>query len=212
MKTTGVVLLTVVLLFGTAAIAQDKFEVYGEYSYLRFSPTVTGLNSRSFNGGGGGATFFFGKILGIKGEFMGYGSTTFTKVVPSLIVLPNGQTIPAGSYTSQGNMFTYLFGPVIRLPLPKFTPFGEVLFGGSNSNAYGNLAKQIDAGGGTLSITGTQHPFTLAFGGGIDISVSKNISVRPAELDYVLSRYTNPLTSTNNQNNFRYCGGIVFKF
>jgi len=59
-------------------MAQDRFEVFGAYSYLRFSPTITGVGARSFNGGGGGAQLNFLKIFGIKGEFMGYGSTTFT--------------------------------------------------------------------------------------------------------------------------------------
>jgi hypothetical protein len=29
-------------------------------------------------------------------------------------------------------------------------------------------------------------------------------------MDWVLTRYTNPITNTNNQNSFRYLGGIVF--
>lgn len=212
MKTKAAAVLAIILLTGAGAFAQDKFEVYGEYSYLRFNPTIFGLNSRSFNGGGGGATWYFAKILGVKGELMGYGSTSFTKTFTSSVTLPNGGVIPAGSYTSQGNMFTYLFGPVVRIPIPKVTPFGEILFGGSNTNGYVNLVSSIDAAGGTISRTPTQHPFTMAIGGGLDISVSKHVSIRPGEIDYVLSRYTNPLTSTNNQNNFRYCGGVVFKF
>jgi outer membrane immunogenic protein len=212
MKTRAVVALAVVVLLTGAAFAQDKFEVYGEYSYLRFNPTVFGLNSRSFNGGGGGATWYFAKILGIKGDFMGYGSTSFTKTFSSSVTLPNGAVIPAGSYRSQGNMFTYLFGPVVRIPIPKVTPFGEILFGGSNTNGYVNLVNSIDAAGGTISRSPTQHPFTMAIGGGLDISVSTHVSSRPGEIDYVLSRYSNPLASTNNQNNFRYCGGVVFKF
>ena len=70
MKTKAVVVLAMVLLTGVGAFAQDKFEVYGEYSYLRFNPTIFGLNSRSFNGGGGGATWYFAKILGVKADFM----------------------------------------------------------------------------------------------------------------------------------------------
>jgi hypothetical protein len=206
MKITFAILLAVLLFSGTSAFAQDKLELYGEYSYLRFNPTVTGLNSRSFNGGGGGVTWYFLKILGIKGDFMGYGSTTFTRVVSSPIVTPVG-TIPAGTFTTQGNMFTYLFGPVVKIPVPKVSPFGELLFGGSNTNGYANLSNVIIADGGTISRAPTQHPFTLAVGGGLDISISQHIAIRPAELDYVLSRYSNPLTSTNNQNNFRYCGG-----
>jgi hypothetical protein len=201
------------LFCGTLALAQDehKIDVFGEYSYLRFNPTISQARNRSFNGGGGGATFYFSKYVGIKGEFMGYGSTSFTTTFPDT-TLPNGTFIPAGTYNSQGNMFTYLFGPVVRVPLGKVTPFGELLFGGSNTNGYANLSKAIINGGGTISATPTQHPFTMGFGGGLDIPVSPRISIRPVEIDYILTRYTNPLTSTNNQNNFRYCGGVVFKF
>jgi hypothetical protein len=215
MKTGNVIVsvtMGIMLLIGTHALAQDRFEVYGEYSYLRFNPTVFGLNSRSFNGGGGGATWYFAKILGVKGDFMGYGSTTFTKTFNTSVIVPGGGVIPAGTYTTQGNMFTYLFGPVVKIPIPKITPFGEILFGGSNTNGYVNLENSINNAGGTISKTPTQHPFTMALGGGLDISLSKHISLRPGEVDYVLSRYSNPLTSTNNQNNFRYCGGIVLKF
>jgi hypothetical protein len=215
MKTGNVIVsvtMGIMLLIGTHAFAQDRFEVYGEYSYLRFNPTVFGLNSRSFNGGGGGATWYFAKILGVKGDFMGYGSTTFTKTFNTSVIVPGGGVIPAGTYTTQGNMFTYLFGPVVKIPIPKITPFGEILFGGSNTNGYVNLENSINNAGGTISRTPTQHPFTMALGGGLDISLSRHISLRPGEVDYVLSRYSNPLTSTNNQNNFRYCGGIVLKF
>jgi hypothetical protein len=176
---------------------------------------LTGLQSRNFNGGGGGATFFFGRYFGVKGELMGYGSTTWTVTFPSqLVVTPHGTTatVPAGTFSSNGNMFTYQFGPVIRIPWHSVTLFGETLFGGSNTNGYGNLEKAIDAGGGTLSISGTQHPFSMSVGGGLDFNVSKNFAIRVAELDYFLTRYTNPITSTNNQNSFRYVGGVVFKF
>lgn len=212
MKIASAILLALAVLSGTSAFSEDRFEIFAGYSYLRFSPTVFGLNDRSFNGGGGSATLYFLKIFGIKADFMGYGSTTFSRTFTSSVTAPGGGVIPPGTYTSQGNMFTYMFGPVIRIPLPKVKPFVEVLFGASNTNGYVNLQKSIVAGGGTVSVSPTQHPFTMAAGGGLDISVAKHVSIRPAELDYVLSRYSNPLTSTNNQNNFRYCGGLVFKF
>ena len=50
----------------------------------------------------------------------------------------------------------------------------------------------------------------MAFGGGVDVKISKNIALRPIEIDWILTRYTNPFTLTNNQNNFRYNAGIVF--
>ena len=212
MKTTRAILIVPVLLFALSAVAEDRFEVYGEYSYLNFSPTIAGLSSRNFNGGGGGASLYFLKVLGIKADAMGYGSTTFTRTYPTAVPAPGGGTIPAGTYSASGNMFTYLFGPELRIPLPLIKPFGEVLFGGSYTNGYTNLTNAINAGGGTISTAPSQHPFTMAAGGGVDVSVSHKIAIRLAEFDYVLTRYTNPLTSTNNQNNFRYCGGVVFKF
>lgn len=212
MKITKALLFGVILLAGRASVfAEDRAEVFAEYSYLHFSPTITGLQSRSFNGGGGGASLYFLKILGIKADFMGYGSTTFTRTVTTPIIIPGKGTIPPGTYTSQGNMFTYLFGPELRIPTPLIKPFGEVLFGGSYTNAYVNLAQNIDANGGTISVP-SQHPFTMAAGGGVDLTVSHRLAIRLGEFDYVLTRYTNPLTSTNNQNNFRYTGGVILRF
>jgi hypothetical protein len=214
MRFRNTILLVATLLSGTVAFAQEetqRVEVFGEYSYLRFNPTLPHLNNRSFNGGGGGATFNITRYFGIKGELMGYGSTSFTTTVGAPIVTPKG-TIPAGTFNSQGNMFTYLFGPVVKVPLSRITPFVELLFGGSNSNGYANLSKAIIAGGGTINASGTQHPFTMAFGGGLDVHINHNFSIRPLELDWILSRYTNPLTSTNNQNSFRYTAGVVYRF
>ena len=205
-----VILFGAVLLTSVSALAQ-RADVFGEYSYLHFSPTIGGLTSTSFNGGGGGADLYFLKILGIKADFMGYANTTFTRTYNTPVTLPSGATIPAGTYSTQGNMFTYLFGPVLRLPLPVVKPFGEVLFGGSHTNAYVGLANAIDTAGGTISVP-SQHPFTMAAGGGVDVSVSHHVAIRVAEFDYILTRYTNPLTSTNNQNSFRYAGGVVLKF
>ena len=207
-----------ITLFAKVGFSQEeaeKVDLYGEYSYLRFNPTLTGLPSRSFNGGGGGADFFFGKYFGVKGEVMGYASTTWTVTFPAeLTVTPHGTTatVPAGTFSSSANMLTYQFGPVIRFPWKSATVFGETLFGGSNTNGYANLERSIDLGGGTLNVSGTQHPFSMSVGGGVDINVSKNVALRVAEVDYFLTRYTNPITSTNNQNNFRYLGGVVFRF
>jgi hypothetical protein len=214
MRFRNTIMFAAVLLSSTVAFAQEetqRVELFGEYSYLRFNPTLPHLNNRSFNGGGGGATFNINHYLGIKAELMGYGSTSFTTTVDAPIATPKG-TVPAGTFHSQGNMFTYLFGPVVKVPLSRITPFGELLFGGSNSNGYANLSKAIIAGGGTISASGTQHPFTMAFGGGLDVHINHNFSIRPIELDWVLTRYTNPLTNTNNQNSFRYTAGFVYRF
>jgi hypothetical protein len=213
MKSSTLAIVGMALFFAINAYAQDapRVELFLEYSYLRFNPTLPAINTRSFNGGGGGLDFNLAKDFAIRAEFMGYGSTTFTTTFVSPVATSRG-TIPAGTFSSSGNMFTYLFGPVIKYPTSKATFFGEVLFGGSNTNAYAGLSRRIIAGGGTIALQGTQHPFTLAVGGGFDINLSHHFAIRPADVSYLLTRYTNPLTSTNNQNNFRYAGGVVFKF
>lgn len=214
MKFRNVTLLASLLLCATSTFAQEELqrvEVSVQYSYLRFNPTLPHLNNRSFNGGGGSITFNIDRYLGIKAEFMGYGSTTWTAAVTSPIITSRG-IIPTGVFSTQANMFTYMFGPVVRFPASRLSPFVELLFGGSNSNGYGNLSRAVIAGGGTVSATGTQHPFTMAVGGGLDVHVSHHVSFRPVELDYMLTRYTNPFTSTNNQNHFRYSAGLVFRF
>lgn len=213
MKTTKLVLIFTTMMFAAAAFAQDaaKFEVFGDYSYLQFNPTISGLQSRAFNGGGGGAQVNFGRFFAIKGDFQGYGSTQWTLTNTGPVVTPHG-TVPTGTFKSNGNMFTYLFGPVFGFHAKKLYVYGEYLMGGSASNLYGQLAKSIDAGGGTINASASQHPFTMAFGGGMDLDLNKHVALRLGEMDWVLTRYTNPLTNTNNQNSFRYLGGVIFKF
>jgi opacity protein-like surface antigen len=206
-------------LFAKVGLAQQeepsKVEFYGEYSFLRFNPTLEGLPSRDFNGGGGGVDFFFTKNFGVKGDFMAYGSSTWTVNFPQvLVVTPHGASefVPAGTFSTSANMNTYQIGPVIRFPWRSATIFGEVLFGQAHTNGYANLERSIDLGGGSLNVTDSQHPFAMSVGGGVDFNVGKHFAIRAAELDYFLTRFTNPFTSTNNQNNFRYLAGVVFKF
>jgi len=136
----------------------------------------------------------FNHFLGIKAEFMGYGSTNFT--------------IPAGTYSIQalaesnrdqrpdynsGNMFTYLFGPVIRVPVSRVTPFGELLFGGSNSNAYGNQILAICNGTtcttAAKNASGTSIPSQWRSEADLYQSL-EHFSIRPLEIAWLLTRYT----------------------
>lgn len=207
MRITVLTALSAVLLSSTAF--SQKAEIFGDYSYMQFNPTIRGLQSRAYNGGGGGAQFNMGKYFGIKGDFQGYGSTDWTVQVTSPISSPSG-IIPIGTYTTKANLFTYLFGPVVSVRTEKITVFGEVLFGGSNTSGYANLACSTCVGGNAAS-NPNQHPFTMGFGGGIDVNLSDRVALRLGEFDWILSRYTNPWTNTNNQNSFRYLGGFVLK-
>src|SRR5215469_4665986 len=195
----------------TTAFGQ-RFELFGDYTYLRYNPTITGLNTRSLNGGGGGAQLNFAKIFGLKADFQGYGSTQTVVDVTAPIGTPLG-VIPVGTYKSNATMFTYLFGPVIRIPTKHIRPFGELLFGGTNTNLYAQLNSALIANGGKINSSGsTQHPFAMSLGGGLDIVVNKHFALRVGEADFMLTRFTNIWTNTNNQHNFRYLAGGVFTF
>jgi len=213
MKMRSAIVLGFVLLFGSAAFAQNfpQAEVAVDYSYMRFVPQNNNIvSSFSLNGGGGGLTYYFTHAIGIKAEFQGYGSQTKT------FTFPAGSTLcPGGCILSaQGNLFTYNVGPVFKYRAQHFEPFVEALFGGAHSNVYGNVAKDcVNLGICTTSGSPSNNAFDFIIGGGIDIPVTKSVAIRAGEFDYVLTRFGNNFTSgNNNQSNFRYNAGVVFRF
>jgi hypothetical protein len=194
-------LVVVGLILGSVAFAQDspKVEITGYYSYFRFNPENSGtLSSHSLNGGGADISYFLTKMIGIKAEFGGYQSNSVT--------FTNGTS----TATASANLFTYNVGPVVKFRSDKFEPFAEVLFGGAHSSFYGNLCKQLTT---CVVNNPSNNAFDFVIGGGIDIPLTHSIAFRPAQVDYVLTRFGNGFTSGNqNQSNFRYQAGIQFRF
>ena len=208
MKITKSIVFGAVLLFALGALAQDysKAELAIDYTYFRYNPShAYTKNGHSLNGGGGSIDYNFTEYLGVKAEFEGYGSYGYTFVIPAPIVSPRG-TIPAGTFHANGNLFTYLFGPQLKFRAPHFQPYAHILFGGGHSNVYANLFTVS----GSTGKAPAGNCFALAFGGGVDFPVTKSIAIRPAEVDYVLTRFNNSVTG--NQSNFRYQAGVVFSF
>lgn len=201
MRVAKLVAFCVVLLVGVAAWAQDFYrgEVTADYSYARFYPVAHGTQSLSLNGGGGAAVVYFNDYFGIKMDLQGYGSNTVTWTNPA-----------GGVFKAQGNLFTYMFGPQVKVRAPKFEPFGHILLGGAHSNVYANLTKACQNSCIT-SASPAGNAFALAIGGGFDIPVNKSFEVRPVEIDYLMTRFTNQFNNSS-QNNFRYSGGVNFRF
>jgi hypothetical protein len=54
----------------------------------------------------------------------------------------------------------------------------------------------------------------MAIGGGIDIRLSKHVSFRPFQMDYLLTSFKDSLVPGGNdhQNNWRYLAGINLTF
>ena len=200
-----------ILLLTLAAAAQEfpRAEVAIDYSFARYAPSAAYTKGHSLNGGGGALVYNVNQYLGLKMDLQGYGSNTTSFVIPPNNIFPGGL-----SGRVHGNLFTYMFGPQIKVRAHHFQPFGHLLFGGAHSNVYGNAFKQICQplpGACNFSKAPTGNAFAMAFGGGVDIQINRTISFRPGEIDYLLTVFSNPFTN-GNQNNFRYTAGINFTF
>lgn len=150
----------------------------------------------------------FNRFSGIKGYLQRYGSTTgvFNNI---LVVNPLVSNSVVPQVRVNGNLFTHMAGPQLRLPTHTFKPFAEFLFGGAHTNTYTNLVK---ATGSTVGPN--NNAFAMAVGGGFDIRVNKTISIRPFQMDHLLTRFGTSLIpgGSHDQNNFRYNAGVVFTF
>ncbi|MFZ1008740.1 MAG: outer membrane beta-barrel protein [Candidatus Sulfotelmatobacter sp.] len=212
MKFQTVTVVGIILLSGMAAWAQEfpRVDIGGNYSYARYAPSAPYSQGHSLNGGGGELNVNINEFLGIKMDLQGYGSTsTGFNIAPNL-------TFPTGLQGhAEGNLFTYLFGPQIKVRAHHLQPYGQLLFGGAHTNVYGNAFQTICqpiVGGCTLSKAPSAEAFAMDFGGGVDIPVGKHVAIRPVQFDYLLTRFSNPFTGSNNQNNFRYSAGVLFSF
>lgn len=197
-----ILLVAVAFLFGGVAFAQDnsKFEITGDYSYFRSNPSLGSTwDSQNMNGGGGDITFFPTQHIGIKADFQGYNSSSQCPSASS------GFTGCAG-----GNLFTYMFGPVVKFRMGRLEPFGETLFGAAHSNFY---ASACNNNSGLCAGSPTTTAFSMAIGGGVDFPITHRIAVRVFDADYVLNRFSNNfLNGSSTQNNFRLQTGVQFRF
>ena len=199
----------VLLTLSVAAQEFPRAELAFDYTFARYNPSAAYTKGHSLNGGGGALVYNLNQYLGLKMDLQGYGSNTTSFVIPPNNVFPEG-----ASGRVHGNLFTYMFGPQIKVRAHNFQPFGHLLFGGAHSNVYGNAFKQICQplpGACNFSKAPTGNAFAMAFGGGVDIPINRTISIRPGEFDYLLTRFNNAFTN-GNQNNLRYSAGVNFSF
>ena len=177
-----VCLLTFTLLFGFAASAQDKADIYLGYAYTR-QTYGNGINSFNMNGGIGQLAYT-PRWFGFVGEFGGSDVRTI-----------NGA--PAS-----GQLYSYMAGPRLSFRHGPLQPYVQGLFGAAH------LSTSLQAALGATSA----NSFAMAVGGGLDLKMSKHFAVRLAQVDYFMTQLTSPSSVRFTRNNFRYSGGIVFRF
>jgi opacity protein-like surface antigen len=101
-----------------------------------------------------------------------------------------------------GTLSTYLFGPRVSYrSYRRITPFGEALFGVAHAGA--------SIAGGSL---GSQNAFAMTLGGGVDYRLTNRFSIRPLQVDYLLTRFPEGTGSNQTQNNLRASTGILIHF
>jgi len=178
---------------------ETRSTIFGGYSYLR-------NNSNGFGGWEGQGTFNFNRYLGVTGDVSGVSVTPFGF---------SALGFSAGTYQRLNN---YLFGPTITANLGRSAVFVHALFGEAHSSLGAGVSIPI-VGGISTGITST-NAFAMAFGGGIDIGLTRHLAIRAVQVDYLRTQFnatdalTTGLSSSlgNRQNSFRYSSGIVFRF
>jgi outer membrane protein OmpA-like peptidoglycan-associated protein len=180
-----------------------KVELFLGYSYLRGVPTLSPANRMvDLNGGNASITFNVTHSLGLVGEFGGYNNTQLR--------LTGSGANPPRLADSGGSAYTYLFGP--RLSYRRYdriTPFAQALFGG----AYASSVTLSNCTGANCTPLPQQNAFALVAGGGLDIRLSRHLSLRAVQAEYMMTRFNDPATSASQQqNDLRLGTGLVFRF
>lgn len=205
------VLFMVTLLIGATAWGQEfpRHELWAGYSYAYYSPSTSysKATNQSLNGGGLAYVFNFAPHLGFKIDLQDYESFTNRFAIPVTTNFPLG-----GQVNVNGDLFTYLFGPQLKLRSHFMQPLGDLLVGGAHSNLYSNAYKQCDI---TVECSFHRAPsgdaFAFVLGAGVDIPMGHHIQIRPAKFDYLLTDFSNPFNH-GAQSNWRYSAGLNFTF
>ena len=101
--------------------------------------------------------------------------------------------------------YTFMAGPQIYpLGHHRITPFGHFLVGDSTFRFPGIKTES----GETFS----DDKLSLEVGGGVDWSLTHHIAIRLGEFDYEFNKNFGGGNGAPNQNNFKYKGGVIFRF
>jgi opacity protein-like surface antigen len=96
-------------------------------------------------------------------------------------------------------LVTYMFGPRFNWRHSRLTPYVQFLFGGAY--VWNDLN----------TVSTTQNAFALASGGGLDYHLTKHISIKPIQVEYVMTQIDSTKGFDSHQNDVRYSAGAVFR-
>ncbi len=196
--------------FAAAQTENSRFELFGGYSFLRqdvegdedFNDFVDSDDLRNLNGFNIAATGYFTERFGITGDFSAHFNSTS---------VPASATGLSNPVEVRQRAFNFLAGPQVRFTNgSRVTPFVRAMAGAqTNRLSFENAQLQQIVGENSMRST----DFALAIGGGLDVRVSRRVSIRAFQIDY------NPVFVNDEQltggrervDNVRLSVGIVFK-
>jgi len=182
----------------------SRVEVFGGYSLL--NPDIPGS---AFSSGAEGQSiesvgeFVLGNVLGWTGE-VAVNLNDWLGITANVAGYYKGidVTFEGERVDGSASLHTFLFGPRATLSRGRVEPFVHAMFGFGRVEASGGL------NGSTNRFDETG--FAGAIGGGVDVTVNPNVSVRAIEIDYF--PYRNATGEVFTFNNVRWGSGVVFRF
>lgn len=170
-----------------------RVELFGGYSLLH-TPTA----ETTFHGWNSAVNVNLNRWLGVKAESSAvyFDNTSF---------YPADDTgRPDRTLRSFGSVDHFVFGPSFTIRRwSRYDVFVHTLFG----ITHGLQHNVLTVPGGSTSFDGTTNEFASVLGGGVNIGLSRHMTFRPIQADYVLDRFHGL-----NVNRFRYSTGMVFRF
>lgn len=187
-----------------------KVELFLGYTHFgAFSSPTTGTAGNrmvGLNGGSVSLAFNLNRYVGIVGDFGGYDDS-------QLQLTGSGANQPR-TVSSNGTAFTYMGGPRISWRnTSRFTPFAQVLVGG----VHGGPVTIANCSGAVCVALPSQNALALTAGGGLDIRLTRHVTLRPVQAEYMMTRFANVTAgvsggSSATQNDLRLSTGLVLSF
>jgi hypothetical protein len=188
--------------------------VFGGYSLLHtnndlgssFGGSNFNFGGNNLNGWEGQGTFNFTPHFGVTADFSGN-----SKQLAGFSAL-------GFSVGTRQHMYNFLFGPTVTGYFGKSSVFGHALFGEAHSSLGAGVSVPIV--GGVSAPLDSANAFAMAFGGGVDIGITRSFAIRAAQIDFVRTNFNSldalaagfSSNTSNSQNSFRYSGGVVWRF
>ena len=201
MKNMLLILLFIVPICANAQNEDDFFlDISGGYSYVHANFTGAGQKKSSYNGWKTSLIADPGEWFNFEFDFAGrYNSSTIQ--LPVQVETCPPVCLPAISVDSTEH--EYLFGPRIRFPKKRASPFTHILFGASHVTSHATLPLIFPTF--PINLGTSRTGFAMVAGGGVDVKISKHIIWRN-QVDYFLTNLFNQV-----ENNARFSTGFAVR-